>query len=98
MKEIRWNLLKNERLKKMRNPKLTIKEKEFEKELIEGNYTPLSKNEFQVIADAIRKRKKDAILNLRVNKQDLEKIKRKAKKLGIRYQTFLSEIIHKIAM
>ena len=82
----------------MREPKLTREENELEKSLIEGNYTPISKDEFGIIADAINKRKKDAVLNIRVNKQDLESIKKKAKKLGIRYQTFLSEVIHKVAL
>jgi predicted DNA binding CopG/RHH family protein len=42
-------------------------------------------------------RKKDAVLNIRVNREDLKNIKRKAKKYGIRYQTLISEWIHRIA-
>ena len=97
---------KNERLKKargasfndMRTPKLTIQERQIEKELLEGTYEPVSDSEFKSIADAINKRKKDAVLNIRINKQDLDNIKKKAKKLGVRYQTLISEVIRKVAM
>lgn len=82
----------------MKTPKLTIHEKQIEKELLEGAYEPVSDSEFKSIADAINKRKKDTVLNIRINKQDLDNIKKKAKKLGVRYQTFIAEVIHKIAM
>ncbi len=82
----------------MRAPKLTIQERQIEKELLEGIYEPVSDSEFKSIADAINKRKKDTVLNIRINKQDLDNIKKKAKRLGVRYQTFISEVIHKVAM
>ena len=82
----------------MKSLKLTNQEKQIEKDLLDGIYKPVSDSEFNSIADAINKRKKDAVLNIRVNKQDLENIKKKAKKLGVRYQTLLSEIIHKVAL
>ena len=82
----------------MREPKLNNQGKQIEKNLMDGTYKSVSDIEFNSIANAINKRKKDAVLNIRINKQDLENIKKKAKKLGVRYQTFLSEIIHKVAM
>ena len=82
----------------MKSIKLTDKEKKIEMDLLDGKYQSVSDSEFKVIADAIDKRKKDAVLNIRINKQDLENIKKKAKKLGVRYQTFLAEIIHKVAL
>lgn len=82
----------------MRTPKLTNQERQIEKELLEGTYEPVSDSEFKSIADAINKRKKDTVLNIRINKQDLDNIKKKAKRLGVRYQTFISEVIHKVAM
>ena len=82
----------------MRAPKLTIQERQIEKELLKGTYEPVSDTEFKSIADAINKRKKDTVLNIRINKQDLDNIKKKAKRLGVRYQTFISEVIHKVAM
>ena len=81
----------------MKSIKLTDQEKKIEMDLLDGKYKSISDSEFKNIADAINKRKKDAVLNIRVNKQDLENIKKKARKLGIRYQTFLSEIIHNVA-
>ncbi len=82
----------------MKSIKLTDQERKIEMDLLDGKYQAISDDEFQEIADAINKRKKDAVLNIRVNKQDLENIKKKAEKLGVRYQTFLAEIIHKIAL
>ena len=40
---------------------------------------------------------RDAVLNIRVNSWDLAQIKQKAQKLGIKYQTLISEILHKVA-
>jgi len=81
----------------MRPIKLTRQEKEIENALVRGEYQDVSKLEFEDIARAIAHRRKDAVLNVRVNRYDLEGIKHKAKKLGVRYQTFLSEIIHRVA-
>ena len=82
----------------MKSIKLTDQERKIEMDLLDCKYQSVSDSEFKVIADAINKRKKDAVLNIRINKQDLENIKKKAKKLGVRYQTFLAEIIHKVAL
>ena len=49
------------------------------------------------VKEALEKRKKDAVLNIRVNSYDLEHIKQKARKIGVKYQTFISEILHKVA-
>ena len=81
-----------------RNIKLTKQEKEIEKALLAGEFVGINKMELGKISKAIARRKKDAVLNIRVNSQDLESIKRKAKKLGIKYQTFVSELIHKVAL
>ncbi|MGV8057448.1 MAG: CopG family antitoxin [Smithellaceae bacterium] len=42
-------------------------------------------------------RKKDITMTIRVNSEDIEKIKDKANKLGIKYQSYISEIIHQVA-
>ncbi len=60
-------------------------------------FVPVSKEEYNEIVEALESRKKDAVLNMRVNQYDLDNIKQKARKLGIKYQTFISEILHKIA-
>ena len=81
----------------MRKINLTRQEKAIEESLLKGEYLNVSKSEFTAIADAIATRKKDAVLNIRVNSHDLASIKYKAERLGIRYQTFISEVIHRIA-
>jgi len=82
----------------MKKIKLTSGEKRIEKDLLEGVYKPVSDSDFRAISESIARRKKDAVLNIRVNSRDLEFIKQKARKLGIKYQTFISEIIHKVAL
>ncbi|MDD5496364.1 MAG: antitoxin [Candidatus Omnitrophica bacterium] len=81
----------------MRKVRLTRQEKAVENSLLKGEYVDVAKGEFEAIAQAITMRKKDAVLNIRVNSRDLNSIKEKAQRLGIRYQTFISEIIHRIA-
>ena len=79
----------------MKNIKLNRYEKKIEYDLLNGIYKPVPNDEFKSIVAAIAHCKKDAVLNIRVNSKDLENIKHKAKKLGLKYQTFISEIIHK---
>ena len=79
----------------MRKVKLTREERAVEQSLEE--FVPVSRQEFGEIVHAIEQRKKDAVLNIRINRYDLENIKQKARKLGIKYQTFVSEILHKVA-
>jgi len=81
----------------MRKANLTRQEKAIEESLLEGEYLNVSKSEFTAIADAVASRKKDAVLNIRVNSHDLANIKQKADQLGVRYQTFISEVIHRLA-
>ncbi len=81
----------------MRRIKLTRQEKATEDALLRGEYVSVSKEKFKEIANALEARKKDAVLNIRVNSYDLEHIKQKARKIGIKYQTFISEILHKVA-
>ena len=76
---------------------LTPSEKAIERAIERGEYRPAPKAEFDRIAAAIARRKKDAVLNIRVNSQDLQSIKHKAKRMGIPYQTFVSELIHQYA-
>jgi len=81
----------------MRQMKLTRQEKAIEDALLKGEYVNIDKAEFQKIAQAIQARRKDSVLNIRINSQDLKSIKEKAKKLGIKYQSFISEILHRVA-
>lgn len=81
----------------MRRIKLTRQEKAIEDALARGEYVSVSKKEFEEIKAALEARKKDTVLNIRVNSYDLETIKQKARKIGVKYQTFISEILHKVA-
>jgi predicted DNA binding CopG/RHH family protein len=78
--------------------KLTREEKRMEADFIKNGVVHLPGSaEFERIATAIGLRRKDAVLNIRVNSQDLENIKKKAKRLGVRYQTLISELIRQFA-
>ena len=79
----------------MRKIKLTREERMIEDSL--EHFVPVDKQEYEQIVHAIAARKKDTVLNIRVNSYDLASIKHKAQQLGIRYQTFISEIIHRVA-
>lgn len=81
----------------MRKINLTRQEKAIENSLLKGEYINAGKDNFTAIAEAISARKKDAVLNVRVNSRDLAVIKQRSQKLGIKYQTFVSEVIHRIA-
>jgi len=82
----------------MKRIKLNSKEREIEQDLLEDTYVPVSKQYFHTISEAITRRKKDSVLNIRINSHDLESIKQKARNLGVKYQTFISEILHKVAL
>jgi len=81
----------------MRKVKLTQNEKEIEKALLQGEYIDIDTTEFKNIANAIASRKKDSVLNIRVNSEDLKLIKKKAQQFGIKYQTFISKLLHRVA-
>lgn len=81
----------------MRRLRLTRQEKEIENALVRGEYFDIPKSEFEDIARAIAYRRKDAVLSIRVNSRDFDSIKQKARKLGVKYQTFISELLHRVA-
>ena len=81
----------------MKRIRLTREEKEMEDALMQGEYVDVSEKRFKEIAQAIEHRKKNTVLNIRVNSYDLENIKQKAKKYGVKYQTLISEFIHRLA-
>ena len=81
----------------MRKIKLTQSEKQIENSLLQGEYININAVEFKNIAETIASRKKDSVLNIRMNSGDLKLIKRKAQQFGIKYQTFISELLHNIA-
>ncbi|MBI2167582.1 MAG: antitoxin [Candidatus Omnitrophica bacterium] len=80
-----------------RRIKLTRMEREIEEAAMRGEYVDSGPERFKEIAEAIQARRKDAVLNIRVNSGDLENLKEKAGKLGVKYQTFISELLHRAA-
>ena len=84
-------------MKDIRRTHLTRQEKAIEDSLLKNEYLDVNKMEFEAIAQTVAARRKDTVLNIRVNSYDLKAVRQKARKLGIRYQTFISELIHRIA-
>ena len=81
----------------MGHPGFNNIEQLIENELVKGNYFNVSKSEFEDIAESVASKKRNAILNISVNKDDIERIKRLAKRFGVGYQTLISELIHRAA-
>jgi predicted DNA binding CopG/RHH family protein len=81
----------------MNRIKLTKEEKEIENALMRGEFTSIKGKELANIEKALKARKKDITMTIRVNSEDIEKIKIKAKKVGVKYQSYISEVIHQVA-
>ncbi len=80
-----------------KNVRLTREEKEIEDSLVNGEFINIEPDEFKEIAKSIKARQKNSVLNIRINSDDLEQIKKKADKLGVKYQSFISELLHRVA-
>ena len=81
----------------MRRMKLTREERATEDALLRGEYVRVSKKEFHEVAQMLARRRKDAVLNIRVNSEDLKSIKQKARRHGVKYQTIIAELLHRFA-
>ena len=81
----------------MRKIKLTKYEQSIEDAIGRGDYVPASKEENERIARMLAAYRKNAVLHMRINNNDLSLIKGKAKKLGVKYQSFIAEFLHRIA-
>ena len=77
--------------------KLTRYEKKIERDLINGVYVQGSKEETERIRAAIEAYRKNAILHIRINEGVLRKLKEKATKLGVKYQTCIAEVLRTVA-
>lgn len=91
------NDISRSKLKKIRpqDMKLTKEEQAIEDSIHE--YVPVSPNEFKEAVAAIEAYKKNSVLNIRINRNDIELIKKKARKLGVPYQSFIGEFLHRLA-
>ena len=61
----------------MRRIHLTKQERDIENALVKGEHKDVSPSEFEAISEALNARRKDAVLNIRVNSRDLKSIKQK---------------------
>ncbi len=77
------------------HPKVKLNEYEesIENEIL--NFVSLSEEEKSKIESIIDKENEKKSISLRLRKYDLEKLKERAQREGIPYQTLLSSIVHK---
>ncbi len=81
----------------MEKIKLTKEEKKTEDTLMRGEYIKVSNAELEELRESLTARKKDQTMTIRVNSIDIKKIKKKAENIGVKYQTFISEVLHQVA-
>ncbi len=60
-----------------------------------SEYKSISAKKGDKVKSILKKSKEKKSVNLRVNSQDLDLIKRKAEQEGIPYQTLISSVLHK---
>ena len=82
----------------MKKIRLDAEEKEIMAAIERDEFVPVTGRELREVADAIASRKKDTTLTIRVNGNDIRRIKKLAHTKNIPYQSYLSEIIHRVAM
>ena len=83
--------------KGLRKITLTPYEKQLEDEVVRGEWIPVSPEEFKEVQEALERARKKSILHMRINTGDLNLLKQKAKKMGVKYQSFIAEILHRVA-
>ena len=81
----------------MKKKFLDKEEKEIMDAIENDEFIPVKGSELKRVADAIAARKRDMTLTIRVNRKDIERIKKMAKKRSIPYQSYISEVIHRVA-
>ncbi len=88
-------------MKKKSSAKLSAEERRLEAEIERGEWTSVSASEIRKLraemVDAAQTQSKEARVNLRLNNDDVEKIRQKAKQEGIPYQTLIGSVLHKYA-
>lgn len=85
----------------MRDPFKRLKLNKYERSISEaidrGEYNKGSDEETEKIRAAIEEYRKNAILHIRISEAVLKKLKEKAKKVGVKYQTFIAEALRRVA-
>ncbi|MBI2385848.1 MAG: hypothetical protein HYV14_07530 [Elusimicrobia bacterium] len=82
----------------MKPVKLSKYERQLEREIERGEWKPVSREEFDSFVALLKRARKDVAISLRLNSNDLARIKDKAKAQGVPYQRLISELIHHYAM
>jgi len=82
----------------MKKMQLDLEEKTIMAAIERDEFVAVTGKELHQVADAIAARKKDGTLTIRVNSQDIHRIKKLADAKGIPYQSYISEIIHRVAI
>ena len=82
----------------MRKIKLDPEENRIMAAIERDKFVSINGKELHQVAEAIAARKKDRTLTIRVNSNDIRRIKKLAGAKGIAYQSYLSEIIHRVAV
>ena len=81
--------------------KLSDEEQKLESEIEQGDWKPTAKNEIDRLradmVEAAHSGNKGARVNLRLNPDDVAKIREKAEHEGIPYQTLIASVLHKYA-
>ena len=81
----------------MKKQHLDKEEKEIMAAIERDEFVPVTGAELKRVADAIAARKKDMTLTIRVNRNDINRIKKMAQKRRIPYQSYIAEVIHRVA-
>ena len=81
----------------MKKQYLDAEEKEIMEAIENDEFVPVTGVELKRVAEAIAARKKDMTLTIRVNRNDINRIKKMAQKRKIPYQSYISEVIHRVA-
>ncbi|GEM_PF-514012 len=75
VQEIRAKYRLPDIIQTMKKIRLSKEEKEIENALLDGEFKPLKGKELEKIESALKARKKDITMTIRVNSEDIEKIK-----------------------
>jgi predicted DNA binding CopG/RHH family protein len=65
-------------------------------QLFQENFFKTFLEELDETGRQLAARRKDAVITLRVNQQDLDQLKAMAQKYGVGYQTFISEVLREL--
>jgi hypothetical protein len=77
--------------------RLTREERKIDEALLRGEYVPAPKKEHDRIKRMIARYRQKVWLRIRIRQGTLDGLKTQAKRRGVKYQTFIAEVLHRIA-